>query len=98
MNKKLTSTERAALLAKLEPQGWSLVEGRDAIQKSYKFKSFTHAFGWMTQAAIWSEKLNHHPEWSNTYNRVEVILTTHSADGLSALDEKLALKFDVLAD
>ena len=54
--------------------------------------------GWMTQAAIWAEKMNHHPEWSNIYNRVTVVLTTHSVDGLSQLDADLARKFDALAD
>jgi 4a-hydroxytetrahydrobiopterin dehydratase len=96
MTTKLTARERETLLIELAPMGWSLVRDRDAIQKSYKFKSFTAAFGWMTQAAIWSEKWNHHPEWFNVYNRVDVILTTHSVDGLSDLDAKLARKFDAL--
>ena len=70
--------------------GWSLVDGRDAIEKEFKFKGFVTAMGWMTSCAIVAEKLNHHPEWSNVYNRVTVVLTTHSEDGLTELDVKLA--------
>ena len=71
-----------------------MVEGRDAIKKSFKFNNFAQAFGWMSQIAIIAEKMNHHPEWFNVYNRVEVTLTTHDADGLSALDVNLADKMD----
>ncbi len=78
--------------------GWSMVEDRDAIQKSFKFSSFVDAFGFMTRAALWAEKWNHHPEWFNVYNRVEVVLTTHDVDGLSALDVKLARKMDTLLE
>lgn len=74
--------------------GWAMVDGRDAIEKEFKFKSFRRAFGWMTEMAMWSEKLDHHPEWSNVYNRVHVVLTTHSCDGLSDLDIKLAKRMD----
>lgn len=77
--------------------GWARVEGRDAILKTFKFKNFIDAFGFMTRAAIWAEKWNHHPEWFNVYNRVEVTLTTHDVDGLSDLDVKLARKMNVLA-
>nr|WP_323777720.1 4a-hydroxytetrahydrobiopterin dehydratase [Amylibacter sp.] len=77
--------------------GWSRVDGRDAILKTFKFKNFIDAFGFMTRAAIWAEKWNHHPEWFNVYNRVEVTLTTHDVDGLSDLDVKLARKMNVLA-
>lgn len=96
MPEKLTEQERDKELSPLLEQGWALVSGRDAIMKSFKFKDFTSAFGWMTQAAIRAEKLNHHPEWSNVYNRVEVTLTTHDADGISALDIKLAHILDQL--
>lgn len=92
----LQGTERAQALAQLNDAGWKQGEGRDAIHKSYKFKNFVDAFGWMTRAALWAEKLNHHPEWSNVYNRVEVTLITHDCDGLSALDVKLAKKMDAL--
>ena len=93
----LEGAARAEALAALEQAGWTLIDGRDAIQKSYKFKNFIEAFGWMTKASLWAEKLNHHPEWSNVYNRVEVTLITHDCNGLSALDVKLAQKMDALA-
>ncbi|BCO19436.1 putative pterin-4-alpha-carbinolamine dehydratase [Alteromonas sp. KC3] len=66
----------------------------DAIKKTFTFKSFIRAFGWMSQIAIWAEKLKHHPEWFNVYNKVEVRLTTHDADGLSELDFSLAEKME----
>jgi 4a-hydroxytetrahydrobiopterin dehydratase len=97
MTAKLSETERAEALPPLEAAGWVRVEGRDAIAKTYRFANFVEAFGWMTQAALWAEKLNHHPEWSNVYKTVEVTLTTHDAGGLSALDVKLASKMDALA-
>lgn len=84
----------------LEPllaNGWVMEDGRDAMRKAFKFKNFVDAFGFMTRAAIWAEKWNHHPEWSNVYNRVEVVLITHDVDGLSELDVKLAKKVDALA-
>jgi len=77
--------------------GWSATEGRDAIAKTYVFANFVEAFGWMTRAAIWAEKWNHHPEWSNVYKTVEVTLTNHDAGGLTAVDVKLAQKMDALA-
>ncbi|MEO0358333.1 MAG: 4a-hydroxytetrahydrobiopterin dehydratase [Pseudomonadota bacterium] len=77
--------------------GWSMVDDRDAIQKTFTFKNFTQAYGWMTQMAIQAEKLNHHPEWFNVYNRVEVVLTTHDCGGLSDLDLKLAKRMDAAA-
>ncbi len=70
-----------------------VVDG-DALRKSFKFKSFIRAFGWMSQMAIWAEKLNHHPEWYNVYNKVDVRLTTHDADGISELDFMLAEKME----
>ncbi|MEM8956617.1 MAG: 4a-hydroxytetrahydrobiopterin dehydratase [Pseudomonadota bacterium] len=76
--------------------GWALVDGRDAIVKSFVFRDFIEAFGWMTRAALIAEKMNHHPEWSNVYKTVEVTLTTHDAGGLSDLDVKLAGKLDAL--
>ncbi|MGB0670529.1 MAG: 4a-hydroxytetrahydrobiopterin dehydratase, partial [Rhodospirillales bacterium] len=63
---------------------------RDAIAKTFKFKSFPAAFGWMTRVAILAEKMNHHPEWFNVYNRVEVVLATHDAGGVTDLDIQLA--------
>ncbi|MDC8830744.1 4a-hydroxytetrahydrobiopterin dehydratase [Alteromonas gilva] len=66
----------------------------DAITRTFEFKNFISAFGWMSQMAIWAEKLTHHPEWFNVYNKVEVKLTTHDVDGLSELDFKLAQKMN----
>jgi 4a-hydroxytetrahydrobiopterin dehydratase len=93
MTERLTDAERDALIAR----GWTMVEGRDAIHKTFVFKNFIEAFGFMTRAALWAEKLNHHPEWSNVYKTVEVTLTTHDTGGLSELDGKLAAKMDALA-
>ena len=94
MSDKLEGEARTEALAVFEAQGWSLVEGRDAIQKTFKFKSFVEAWGWMTRMAIVAEKMNHHPEWFNVYNRVDVVLTSHDVEGLSARDVKLAAKMD----
>jgi len=77
-----------------EKQRWVIEEHK--LVKTFKFKSFIRAFGWMTQSAIWAEKLNHHPEWFNVYNKVEVKLTTHDVDGISELDFKLASKMEIL--
>jgi 4a-hydroxytetrahydrobiopterin dehydratase len=97
MAERLTKVDRETELAELLADGWQLVENRDAIKRSYKFKTFNQAFGWMTRVAMYAEKWNHHPEWSNVYNRVDVVLTTHSVDGLSELDIKLARVMDRLA-
>ncbi|MBD3664841.1 4a-hydroxytetrahydrobiopterin dehydratase [Sulfitobacter aestuariivivens] len=96
MSEKLSDETRGTLLDPLMETGWEIEEGRDAIRKTYKFDDFADAFGWMTRAAIWAEKWNHHPEWENVYNRVTVTLTTHDVDGLSTLDVKLARKMDGL--
>ena len=93
---KLQLDERDALLAALIANGWLLHSKRDALVKEFKFKSFIDAFGWMTRVAIWAEKWNHHPEWSNVYSRVHVTLITHDVDGLSDLDLNLARKMDSL--
>jgi 4a-hydroxytetrahydrobiopterin dehydratase len=84
-----------AALAQLP--GWSAVEGRDAITKTFKFADFNAAFGWMTRIALAAEKLDHHPEWFNVYSRVEVLLATHDADGVTELDVKLAKIMDAAA-
>lgn len=89
-------TDRTAL-EPLLANGWELVEGRDALEKTYTFANFVEAFGWMTRAAIVAEKMNHHPEWFNVYKTVRVTLTTHDAGGLSDLDVKLAEAMDRLA-
>ena len=77
--------------------GWQEVQGRDAISKTFRFKDFNAAFGFMTHVALEAEKRDHHPEWFNVYNRVEVVLTTHDADGVSTLDVGLAQFMDGLA-
>lgn len=78
--------------------GWSAVEGgRDAIQRTYRFADFNAAFAFMTRAALMAEKLDHHPEWFNVYNRVEVTLATHDADGVTELDVRLATFMDEIA-
>jgi 4a-hydroxytetrahydrobiopterin dehydratase len=94
---KLAEPERTELLAPLFANGWALVDGRDAICKTYIFHNFIEAFGWMTRVALWAEKWNHHPEWDNVYRTVNVVLSTHDVEGLSQLDVKLAKKMDELA-
>jgi len=84
-----------AALAQLP--GWSAAEGRDAITKTFKFGDFNAAFGWMTRVALAAEKLDHHPEWFNVYSRVEVLLATHDAEGVTELDVKLAKLMDKAA-
>jgi len=78
--------------------GWAKAEGgRDAIQRTFKFEDFNAAFGFMTRVALMADKLDHHPEWFNVYNRVEVTLTTHDAGGVTELDVELAAFMDQLA-
>ncbi|CUH51015.1 4a-hydroxytetrahydrobiopterin dehydratase [Shimia marina] len=96
MTEKLSAAARDAVLTPLLENDWQLDGDRDALVKTFHFESFVDAFGWMTRAAIWAEKWNHHPEWLNVYNRVDVVLTTHDVGGLSSLDAKLARKLDTL--
>ena len=77
--------------------GWEEVHGRDAIHKTYQFKNFRKAFAFMTEAALVAEKMDHHPEWRNVYDRVEITLTTHDAGGVSERDIRLAGVIDSLA-
>jgi 4a-hydroxytetrahydrobiopterin dehydratase len=93
----LTPDERNADLPALGETGWRAVPGRDAIRKIWKFRSFSDAWGFMSRAALAAEKLNHHPEWSNIYNVVDVTLTTHDVAGLSKLDISLAKRLDKFA-
>ena len=86
--KKLSKTEVTNKLKKLS--GGTLVIGRNAITKTFKFKNFTEAFGWMTSMALYAEKKDHHPEWFNVYNTVEVTLSTHDAGGVTSLDLDMA--------
>ena len=95
MADKLAGAEREAALAALE--GWEEVDGRDAIQKSFTFADFNEAFGFMGRIALAAEKADHHPEWFNVYNRVEITLSTHDAGGLSQRDIELAKFIDSVA-
>jgi 4a-hydroxytetrahydrobiopterin dehydratase len=95
MAQKLTPDARRSALAKLT--GWSEVAGRDAIARKFAFKDFNEAFGFMARAALVAEKLDHHPEWFNVYNRVEVTLSTHDAGGVTERDITLAEAMNRLA-
>ena len=95
MAQKLTGEALKVALAKLN--GWGEVNGRNAISKKFEFKDFNAAFGFMTRAALVAEKLDHHPEWFNVYNRVEVTLSTHDAGGVTERDVKLAEAMDRIA-
>lgn len=91
---KLTDTERATLATALPL--WRMVPGRDAIQRHFAFRDFVEAWGFMARVALLAEKQDHHPEWSNVWNRVSITLATHDAGGLSARDIKLAQAIDTL--
>jgi len=97
MAEKLTETARNAAVPALLAKGWSHDANRDALSKTFVFTDFNEAFGFMTRAALFAEKWDHHPEWSNVYKTVVVTLTTHDVSGLSELDVKLAQKMDDLA-
>lgn len=88
MAERVTDEVRRQALASLTD--WNDVPGRDAIAKTFRFADFSEAFGFMTRAALVAEKMNHHPEWSNVWNRVDVVLTTHDAGGVTQLDIDLA--------
>ena len=88
MNKKLSITDRNAAIKKLK--GWQLVKDRNAISKTFEFKNFNQAFSWMTAMALYAEKLDHHPEWFNVYNKIHVILSTHDSEGVTVLDIEMA--------
>ena len=92
---KLSGSERAAALAGLPK--WQEVPGRDAIRRQLKFADFNEAWGFMCRIALAAEKADHHPEWSNVYNTVDIVLSTHDAGGLSARDVALARTIDGLA-
>ena len=97
MTDLLNVADRQAQLPALGETGWAAVPGRDALRKIWKFKSFSEAWGFMSRCALAAEKLNHHPEWSNKFNIVDVTLVTHDCDGLSALDITLAKQMDKIA-
>ena len=91
----LSEAERKEMLPGLD--GWRMVEGRDAIAKTFVFRDFVEAFGFMTRAALAAERMNHHPEWRNVYRTVEVTLATHDAGGLTRRDVELAQTMNRLA-
>lgn len=93
--KRLEGSDRAHALAGLS--GWHPVEDRDAIAKTFKFADFNEAFGFMSRVAMMAERMDHHPEWFNVYSRVEVTLSTHDAEGVTALDVRLAKFMDGVA-
>lgn len=94
MADKLTAAARHEALAGLA--GWSLDAKADAISRDFKFKDFSEAFGFMTRVALLAQAADHHPEWSNVYNKVSITLTTHDAGGLTSKDVKLAGEIDKL--
>jgi len=96
MIEALSEAERAEALDALPD--WDYDEGRDAITRSIVFADFIEAFGFMTQVALLAERANHHPEWSNVWNRVEILLTTHDAGGLSPRDLELAEAIDAILE
>lgn len=87
---KLGDAERKELLEPLLAKGWTLVNGRDAIYKEFQFKDFNQAFDFMSRIALYSEKVNHHPEWFNAYNKVQITFISHDIDGLSRRDTNAA--------
>ena len=89
----MTEDQKTAALA----AGWKMAEGREALTKTFEFRNFNEAWGFMSRCALWAEKLDHHPEWFNVFKTVQVTLATHDLDGLSALDAKLAAKMDELS-
>lgn len=94
MRERLTGEALDAGLSELCRNGWTADEGRSLIHKTFRFRTFSEAFAWMTRAALAAEKLNHHPDWSNSFNRVDVSLTTHDVGGLTELDLRLARRMD----
>lgn len=95
MAERLSGEARRAALAELA--GWSEVEGRDAIARTFTFRDFNAAFGFMTRVALVAEKSDHHPEWRNVYRTVEVVLSTHDAGGVTARDIALAKAMNAIA-
>lgn len=95
MAERLSAEARRQALGGLS--GWTEVQGREAIGKTFVFKDFNEAFGFMTRAALVAEKMDHHPEWRNVYQTVEVVLSTHDAGGVTALDIELATAMNAIA-
>jgi len=86
----LSGEERDSSLKPLLSTGWTVTDGRDALYKEFLFKNFNQAFGFMTRVALLAEKMDHHPEWFNVYNKVQVTLSSHDVNGLSSRDVKMA--------
>ena len=95
MAERLSAEARKGALGGLA--GWAEMPGRDAISKTFTFKDFNQAFGFMTRAALVAEKMDHHPEWRNVYRTVEVVLSTHDSGGVTALDVELARSMNEIA-
>ncbi len=95
-DKPLVGVERAKALHELH--GWAEAKGRDAITKTFQFKSFSQAWGFMSRVALFAEKTDHHPEWANVYGRVDVTLSTHTAGGVTEKDVALAKKMELIAN
>ena len=95
MADKIDRNDVAQKLADLP--GWALLSEKDALKKSFVFKDFNQAWGFMNRCALLAEKMNHHPEWSNVWNKVEVTLNTHDAGGITELDLKMAAKMNLYA-
>ena len=96
MVEQLSEAERADALEDLDE--WDYDDGRDAITRRFTFANFSEAFAFMTRVALLAEKADHHPEWSNVWNRVDILLTTHDAGGLSHRDVEMAQAIDALGD
>lgn len=97
MKDVLTDDQRDRVLDPLKAEGWVEVQDGKAIAKTFTFHNFSEAFGWMARVALLAEKIDHHPEWRNVYKTVEVVLSTHSAGGLTALDVEMATAMDAFA-
>lgn len=97
MPQRLSPDERRALLPELERSGWQADPGADALLKVLKFRDFSQAWGLMSQVALCAERMDHHPDWCNSYNRLQIRLSTHSCGGLSVLDIELARAIDLIA-
>ena len=95
MSDALTAHDRSEILSRLE--GWRMADGRDAISRRFIFADFNQAFGFMTRVALEAEKMDHHPEWSNVYRTVDILLTSHDVKGLSERDVALARVIDMIA-
>ena len=93
--RRLADVERAQLLIRLSE--WSMVKDRDAITRYFRFRDFVEAFAFISAVALLAERAGHHPEWANVYDRVEIILTTHDAGGLTERDAAMAGRIDALA-